>query len=693
MRRILFTYCFLLPALFTVAQKQANAWYFGNKVGLDFNQSPPGVLTNGTIGSLEGCSSIADNNGKLLFYSNGVTIQNRKHQEMKNGNNLMGDLSSTNNTVIVPLPGNDSIYYLFTIGAQNQLSKGLRYNIINMKGDGGFGEVEQKNILIYDTTFEKLAAVKHCNKKDVWITVHKGNSDEYQSYLVTAAGVSTSPVISHTGFIPANPIGSLKFSADGKKLVGVYSFETNTVELMEFDNASGSVFNAINFQLYPVVISDELYIHAYGAEFSPNTNLLYISSNTSDAEPSTLFQFDITSGNAATILASKQIIAQTMPWYAGGLQLGPDQKIYMSMYKDTSLSVIENPDISGPGCNFSYNKIFLGINNSNAVQFGLPTFIQSYFDPKSNPYDFSRSGNCIDPDVSFTISRLTGIDSVKWDFGDGQKSQLLSPTHHFSSPGYYTVNLIVYKIDCSGLNDIISHTIWIAGTGSFLGADTGSCAVPSLQLGIDAIAGAAYSWNTGEVTNKITIAAFASYWLKIEQQGCAITDTINVFAKPKPVVNIGMDTTVCFYKPILLNATNVPGSTYLWNTGEKSPVITISRAGIYDVAVTSNSCVVSDTVTVSWGDCGVFVPSAFTPNNDGINDNFGVAAGFAAREFFMQVFDRWGNTVFITSNNTQKWDGKLKGKPVPAGGYTWIINYTDRNGYKNSLQGTVLLIR
>ena len=612
---------------------------------------------------------------------------------MLNGNNLMGDLSSTNNALIVPLPGNDSIYYLFTIGAQNQLAKGLRYSIINMKGDLGYGAVEQKNILIEGETYEKIAAVKHCNKKDVWIVIRKWNTDEYHSYLVDPAGIAAAPVISHTGVIATNPIGTLKFSSDGKKLVAVYSFENNVIELMHFDNSTGALTNAINFQPYPVTFADELFIHSYGAEFSPNTNILYISSNTSDLEPSTLFQFDISSGDATTILASKQVISQTTPWYAGGLQMAPDQKIYMSNWKDTSLSVIGNPDIYGPGCNFSYNKIFFGIKNSTPLQFDLPTFIQSYFDPGSNPYDFLRSGNCINPDVSFRINRLAGIDSVKWDFGDGQISRSTTPIHHFSGPGYYDVNLIVYKIDCSALNDSITHRIWVADSTDFLGADTGSCSVPTLQLGVDAITDAAYLWNTSEVTNKITVNVFGSYWLEIAQQGCKISDSVNVISKPKPVADIGKDTSVCLDKPVVLHAGNASANTYLWNTGATTPAITVNHAGTYYVAVTGNSCVVSDTVLVYWGDCDVFVPSAFTPNGDGVNDNFGVAGGFAARQFFMQVFDRWGNTVFITSNNTQKWDGSFKGKKVPGGAYAWIISYTNIRGDKASLRGTVLLIR
>ncbi len=691
MKKLFITYCFVIAALSVAAQKQSNTWYFGNKVGLDFNQLPPKVLNNGAITSLEGCAVISDNNGKMLFYTNGLRVMNRKHVLMAQGDSLKGDLSSTNNAVIVPMPLNDSIYYLFTVGAQSQSAKGFRYSVININGDGGYGAVVQKNILIEDQVFEKLAAVKHCNKTDVWITVHKGGTDEYHSYLMNSGGLNLLPVVSHTGFVPANPIGTLKFAADGSKLAAVYSFETDTVELMRFDNTTGALTNALTFQPEIVPVSDALFIEAYGAEFSPNSKLLYISSNLSDAEPSKLYQFDVTSTDATTIFASKQVIAQTGPWYAGGLQMGPDHKIYMSMWKDSSLSVIEDPDVPGLGCNFSYNKIFMAQNSSSPVQFDLPTFIQSYFNPDSNPYDFERSGNCTDLDVSFTINRLAGIDSVKWDFGDGQNSQSLSPIHHYVLPGYYDVNLTVFKIDCSGKNDVITRKIWVAAAADFLGKDTGSCAIPTIQIGTDPIINASYTWNTGAATNTIVANNFGKYWLQVEQNGCSVTDTLNVIQKPQPVANIGRDTTVCIYQPIMLTAGNPTATAYLWSTGETTSFIQVSQAGTYSVDVTGNSCTVSDTVQVAWGDCDVFVPNAFVPS--GRNNVFGVAGGFASYGFYMQVFDRWGNIVFFAGNPSQKWDGTYKGKTVPAGAYAWILNYIDKRGHKQFLKGSVILIR
>lgn len=677
-----------------IAQRQASIWYFGNKAGLDFKQSPPQVLYNSGLSSLEGCATISDINGQILFYTNGVLVNNKKHNLMKNGSGLLGDLSSTNNAVIIPLPGSDNIYYLFTVGAQGQTQKGLRYSIIDMKGDSGLGEIIQKNILIDNQAFEKLAAIHHCNKKDVWVTIKKWNTDEYNSYLVTFAGISTSPVVSQGSYMPTNPIGTLKFSSNGKKMVAVYSFEDNEVELMDFDNTTGFLTNPVHFQPENIPSSpDQFYIKSYGAEFSPNGNLLYVSANNSDTEPSKLYQFDISIANATAILASKQIIAKTIPWFAGGLQLAPDQKIYMSMGDDTSISVVENPDVFGSGCNFIYNKIRLNSLKNAYAKFGLPNFIQSYFDARSF-YDFSRSGNCAERQVKFTLNKTLGIDSVKWDFGDGNSSNSLAPVNQYTSSGYYTVSLMVYKNDCSGLLfETINHQIWIAASNSFLGTDTGTCSLAAFEIGIDEISEAGYLWNTGAETNKINTQSFGNYWLQINQNGCEISDTVNIYEKPKPSAKITGDDKVCLNKNIILTAADPSILSYLWNTGETTSYITVKSVGIYSVKVTGNSCVAFDTTAVIWGDCEAFVPTAFTPNKDGLNDYFGIAAGFATTDFNMQVFGRWGNRIFVSSNNTIKWDGTYKGKTMPEGAYNWYITYTDTKGHKFFLQGTVLLIR
>jgi gliding motility-associated-like protein len=646
--------------------------------------------------SQEGSAAMSDNNGKLLFYTNGITVLNRKHETMVNGLGILGDLSSTNNTVIVPMAGNDSMYYLFAIGSARIDDSKFSYNIIDMKADGGFGEVVVKNVVVENEVLEKLAAIRHCNNRDVWIIIQKWNTDEYHSYLLTASGLNPTPVISNTGLVINgqfnNAIGTLKFSSKGNKLAACHAFDNDAVELMDFDNTTGVISNPLI--IHPNAIPHQpSFTGVYGAEFSPDGKLLYVSSNNSFSDPCTLYQFDITSNNAATILASKQVIAQTTPWFAGALQLGSDNKIYMAMWDDSSISVIDNPNVYGPGCNFIFNKIYLGPLNTYPIQFGLPNFMQSYFDSTSNPYDFSRVGDCLDLNVSFTINRFNGIDSVKWDFGDGQQSQSLQPTHSYLNPGFYDVNLIVYKVDCSGLNDTISRRIWIAATAEFLGSDTSSCNILTLEIGVDEIYGVNYLWNTGYNGSKITTTGFGDYWLEIEQNGCRVRDTIRVLPKPKPVVNLGVDTTICRNKPVVLNTGSATYDSYLWNTGETTPSILVNQTGTYYITVTQSSCEASDTIQVTPGDCDVYVPSAFTPNNDNLNETFGLIDNVAVQYFSLQIYGKWGELIFNSNDITKKWNGTFRGKNMPNGAYVWMLNYVNRRGQKRYEQGTVMLIR
>lgn len=695
MKKIILVYGFLLSAFLGAAQKQANIWYFGIRVGLDFNHASPIPLNDGKANSTEGISSIADNNGKLLFYSNGLTIMNRLHKEMKNGSSLAGHPSSTNNVVIVPFAGNDSIYYVFTVGAANEESKIFSYSIVNIKGDGGLGEVQtdQKNIIIEDQMFEKIAAIKHCNKRDVWIVVHKWNSDEYHSYLLTAAGLNFTPVISHTSLTidgsELNMLGTLKFSSKGTKMAAVHSFANDAVELMDFDNTTGVLSNAIKINPNTVHPGGS-FKGVYGAEFSPDGRLLYVSSQNSETQKSVLYQFDITSNDPSTIAASKQIIHQNDDFPAGSLQVGPDQKIYMAMFDDTAVSVIDNPNTFGAGCNFVFDKVYLG----PSVQYGLPTFMQSYFDPASNPYDFSRiPSNCLEKNIAFKISRLDGIDSVRWNFGDMQESTILQPIHTYTISGFYDVKLIVYKIDCSGLNDTIIRKIWIAENDRFLGNDSTSCNSLSLEIGVEEITGVNYLWNTGAARNKIKTSGFGDYWLELEQNGCKLRDTISISAKPKPTVDLGKDTTICKFKPAILNTATADYDTYLWNTGETTASILVNQTGKYYITVTKDGCENSDTILVKPGDCEVNIPSAFTPNNDNLNDNFGLVENASMQYFSMQIYSKWGQLIFTSNNVGKKWDGNFKGKKMPNGSYVWILNYINSRGRKFYDQGTVMLIR
>ena len=94
----------LMLSFIGLAQKEVNIWYFGSHAGLDFNSGMPVPLTDGALLSLEGTATISDEDGNLLFYTDGITVWNRNHNIMLNGSGLTGHSSSTQSGVLVPIP-------------------------------------------------------------------------------------------------------------------------------------------------------------------------------------------------------------------------------------------------------------------------------------------------------------------------------------------------------------------------------------------------------------------------------------------------------------------------------------------------------------------------------------------------------------------------------------------------------------
>lgn len=177
---------------------------------------------------------ISDSEGALLFYTEGENVFDKLHNVIPNGTNLWGH-NSTTQTLIVPQPGNDSIFYIFTMSPQYNAifandSVGAHYSVVNLNQNNGLGAVTHKNILLFKKTTEKISAVHHANGRDIWVVFHEWESNCFRSYLVTTAGIELIPVVScigavHQGGGPApginqnyNVAGYMKISPDGKLL-------------------------------------------------------------------------------------------------------------------------------------------------------------------------------------------------------------------------------------------------------------------------------------------------------------------------------------------------------------------------------------------------------------------------------------------------------------------------------------------
>lgn len=415
----------LIMVLNLQAQKETWHWYFGDRAGMDFSSGAPVADTNGIVYALEGVSSISDSYGNLLFYTNGINVYNHNHNVMDGGDWLMGDQSSTQSSIIVKQPGRDSIYYIFTLDAYNSYylvppHKGFRYNIVDINENNGLGKVLDKNILLAENTCEQVAAIKHCNGKDIWILIALRNSNTYKAYLMTDSGLSVTPIISDVGCGMATNVwtaGYMKASPNGRKIISAHNVNNLTlsnIELFDFDNASGILSNAI-----PIGDSLTSDLSAYSAEFSPNQKYLYVSYLAQVTNSNNyILQYDITSNDAMIINQSAfSIYWSNLPLFtpnshtSAAIQRGPDNKIYVAFAGYSFVGVINYPDSGGTSSFFVKDGVFL---NGRICQYGLPTFSQQYF--VSQP-DFNFTQRCLK--LNFTpVCDSSLLDSITWNFGD-----------------------------------------------------------------------------------------------------------------------------------------------------------------------------------------------------------------------------------------------------------------------------------
>jgi gliding motility-associated-like protein len=681
-------FCLAALALFFIvpprsqAQNTVNVWYFGDSAGIDFNSGVAVPLTNGVMNTEEGCATICNAVGNLLFFTNGVNVWNRNRVLMPNGFGLFGHISATQSGIIVPRPGVNTQYYVFTVDELG-LGNGLRYSEVDMTLDGGFGDVTVKNIPLTGPVAEKVTAVNHANNVDFWVITHGWNNNSFFAYQVTAAGVNPVPVVSNVGTVhngtSLNTLGYLKGSHDGTRL-GLALYESKIFEFFDFDNTTGVVSN-------PITCLNANYYGAYGLEFSPDNNLVYGSV---DNGPASVYQFDLTAGTPAAIAASATIIGSTTgSTKPGAIQLGPDNKIYIARNNSQYLAVLNDPDVTGLGCNFVNNGFQLGNQNS---WYGLPNFIQNIF---IRPFILSGD-SCLGDVTTFSLTSTANVDSVKWDFGDpgsgaANQSVLLAPVHTFSDSGWFHTICIYYH---SGLIDTAHDYVHIVMAPFIsLGADRTLCPGGEITLDIS-FPGASCLWFDGADSCMRVFNQPGTYWAQVSNRCGSPRDTMTLAYFTTTLIDPGPDTTICKDDTLIYDAG--PGhQSQLWNNGETTQTIFATTEGIYSVYVVDvNGCPEIGSAFLHIDPCHqyLFMANAFTPNGDGLNDAFiPIPGGSKVQVHAFHIFDRWGLLIFETAGIG--WDGKFKSVECPEGVYSWRIYFTDEDGVDVQQSGSVTLIR
>src|SRR5665647_313606 len=226
-----------------------------------------------------------------------------------------------------------------------------------------------------------------------------------------------------------------------------------------------------------------------------------------------------------------------------------------------------------------------------------------------------------------------------------------------------------------------------------IGKDRGICIGDVLTLNPGTFV--SYLWQDGSTNSTYSTNLVGGYYVLVANDfGCFASDTMKVLRiDPLPINFLPPDTSLCRGNVVQLK---VPGyNNYLWSTGSTSASIDVIKSGTYNLQVIDrNGCKGTDSMKILYYDCAaLWLPNAFTPNKDGLNDVFRPIFPAPVLNYRMQIWNRLGLLVFESTNYAIGWDGKFKSEFQPVGVYVYIITFKDIDGVYEKKTGIVSLLR
>ncbi len=365
---------------FSYSQKEANHWYFGFSAGLDFSSGSLELDSRSQMYVDHGSAVASDEDGNLLFYTNGIAVWNRNHNIMPNGTLPKGSASSgtMQNCVIVPKVGTPDVFYIFTTNTIGHENEGLRYHTVDMSLDNNRGDITVTSTPIVDSLTVGCALTQHANETDYWLVLRAitktSNSwrEKLLIYLIDENGINlTSSFLTNTDPLHITAQNTGKFSPNGKRLYwgsNVYGFDHTTGAILGF-----------------TALCDQPFSYTDG-EFSPSGDIIYVS--TAGGDHFTLDQFDLRAFDVQASRISVDIETDTIKYEKGGLQLAPDGKIYISYLRN--IGVIHFPENLGVACGLEQSSITV----PGSASWHFPVFSSHLFkslstNTKDQPIEYS----------------------------------------------------------------------------------------------------------------------------------------------------------------------------------------------------------------------------------------------------------------------------------------------------------------
>jgi len=218
---------------------------------------------------------------------------------------------------------------------------------------------------------------------------------------------------------------------------------------------------------------------------------------------------------------------------------------------------------------------------------------------------------------------------------------------------------------------------------------------------LNAYGGMSYLWSNGNLASSINAKPLQDtifYVTGYNDSGCVALDSVNVIVLPPPIAYAGQDSTVIKGESIKLNGSG--GIDFLWVPNDyldcdncHDPISKPDNDITYVLSVTdTNGCISTDTINITVDFfSNIYMPSAFSPNGDGINDVFYVR-GLNISEIQLMIFDRWGNLVFETTDQSIGWNGYYRGTLFVPEVFMYVLTGKDPEGKKINFKGNITLV-
>ncbi len=466
-----------------VAQYETANWIFSDYT-LSFISDNP-VATAPVINNYTGAfASYSSDSGKILISTDGSKVWNSKGEIMKNGENIT---PYRTNSIIIPKPESDSLYYIFSYSAFNipgnntNYYSSIVYALVDLKANNKKGEVIEKNKLLYNSLHGTFTISGNCERTKFWLVgdvdanVIEG-SDKMFIFKIDKNGISE-PFTSRP--VSFGNSAYYKLSPDAGKLLFTVNGPPGPTGTLIAD------FKPENLPADP--IANIKWIPGFGSgEFSSNSRFVYVVENYI-ANTSRIIQYDIQTGKSVVLFSGSEIL--------GVPQMAANHKIYIPVGEAKKLMVINKPDLVGPLCDFSAMGITIPRES-----FVLPTFASNLFFKGPFPANAGSDKTiCAVESVVIGSSENNAV-TFSWEpttyLDDPNK---LQPTFHYtgsdSGLDLFTYKLTAYFEGCSNSDLLVIRLVSKPLSPVIYGSKSVCPGVEGVEYWTDKKDGFSYQWN------------------------------------------------------------------------------------------------------------------------------------------------------------------------------------------------------